>query len=188
MISYIENLFNEDELLDLFKCIDKSKKKDDPALGRQMREINSLPIGIKNKLEKIGSTLYKKDLSVCFCLYIIYSKDFGQPNLPPHIDADSNDLIFNYQLRSNTRWDIGLGVKDYKIDDNCSLIFDPNEVIHWRPHKTFNQGDYVEMVLFRMVDPNNIVDKSHLKYMQNDPIFKDAIDFRNKLGDNVNHG
>jgi hypothetical protein len=188
VICYIENLFNEDELLDLFKCIDKGKGVNDLTLGRQKIEINNLPRYIENNLEKIGSSLYNKNLAFSYCLYVSYSKEYGQPNLPPHIDADSNDLIFNYQIRSNTSWDLGLGVKNYNMKDNSCLIFDPNAEIHWRPHKNFKDGESLEMVLFRLVDTDNPTDRSNLSYMQNDPIFKDAIDFRNKLGDNVNHG
>lgn len=184
MICYIDNLFKEEELYDLFKCISKGKRVNDFPLGRQIMEINNLPRSIESKLEKLGSSLYNKNLAFSYCLYVEYSKDYGQPNLPPHIDADSNDLIFNYQIRSNTSWDIGLGVKNYNLKDNSCLVFDPNQEIHWRPEKKFKDGESVEMVLFRLVDTDNPQDRSNLIYMQNDPMFKDAIDFREKLRDN----
>lgn len=185
MICYIDSLFKEEEVYTLDECIRKSKAVKDLTLGRQKREINNLPRSIENKLEKIGSSLYNKNLAFSYCLYISYSKEYGQPNLPPHIDADSNDLIFNYQIRSNTSWDIGLGVKSYNLKDNSCLVFDPNAEIHWRPHKNFKDGESVEMVLFRLVDVDNPTNRSNLKYFQNDPIFKDALDFRASLGDNV---
>jgi hypothetical protein len=187
MIAYINNLFKEEEIFDIFCCIEKSNKSDDVVLGRQLKEVNNLPLNIKKKLENLGSQLSKKNLRFSYCSHAIYSNKFGEPNLPPHIDADYNDLIFNYQIRSNTSWDVGLGVKNYKIKDNSCLVFDPNAEIHWRPYKNFNDGEYVEMVFFRLVDFNSPTDRSNMIYLQNDPMFREALDFRSSLSDEADN-
>ena len=183
-IFYIDNLFSEEQILLLNKCIEENYKVYDTRLGRMKAELDKVPSEIKNKLEKLASDLSGKKLKFSYALYIIYNKENGLPNLPPHIDADTNDLIFDYQIRSNTDWDLGLETKIYPVKDNSALIFNPNEVIHWRPYKTFEEGETVEMILFRLFDVNNRSDYTHLKYSQSNPIFQDALDFRENLRNN----
>ncbi len=112
---------------------------------------------------------------------VVYSSEYGEPNLPPHFDGDSTDLIINYQLDSNTSWDIALDTEVYPMEDNSALIFNPNESIHWRPHKTFKEGEYVRMVFFRFYNPAGRSDYSHLNFMQDDAIFKEPNKLREKL-------
>lgn len=183
-VFYIDRLFSDKEIADLHACIEENYKIYDTRLGRMKAELINIPIDVKNKLEKFASELSGNNLKFSYALYLIYDKESGKPNLPPHIDADTNDLIFDYQIRSNTSWDLGLETKVYPLKDNSALIFNPNEVIHWRPHKSFEEGETVEMILFRLFDTNNRSDYTHLKYSQSNPIFKDALDFREKLRDN----
>jgi len=60
-------------------------------------------------------------------------------------------------------------------------MFNPNLNLHWRPKKEFKDGDYVAMIFFRFEKKNNKTDYSHLALSQDDPIFKEANDFRNSL-------
>ena len=103
---------------------------------------------------------------------------YGKPNLPPHLDADTNDLILNIQIESNTDWAIGLNLKAYDIKDNSALVFNPNKEIHWRAHKEFKDGEYVRMLFIRLFNPDSPSDYSHLDLLQDDEMFTDAIAFR----------
>lgn len=181
-IEYIEDLFSAEELEILNKCINESDLiKDDKSLGRLKIPLNTVPPEIKKKLEKIAGNILKKDMETSYILYVEYSNKFGQPNLPPHFDADHNDLVFDYQLESNTDWPLGLDRAIYPLKDNSVLIFNANKNVHWRPHKGFKDGEYVKMIFFRFYDIHNRPDYSHLDYNQSDPIFKEAREYRESL-------
>lgn len=181
-IEYIEDLFSAEELEILNNCIKESEVvSDDNELGRLKITLNTVPPEIEKKLEKIASNILKKEMKTSHILYVEYSNKFGQPNLPPHFDADKNSLVFDYQLEANTNWDLGVGTKNYPLKDNSALLFNANENIHWRPIKEFKDGEYVRMIFFRLYDKNNRISYKHLDYKQGDPIFQEAIRFREGL-------
>jgi len=124
---------------------------------------------------------FSKDVRLGNILYVEYNNKYGTPNLPPHFDGDSSKFVVNFQLSSNTAWDLGIDFDIYSIEDNSALIFDPNKNIHWRPKKTFKDGEYVKMIFFRFYDLNKQVDNSHLRLSLNDKIFKNINDFRDSL-------
>jgi hypothetical protein len=110
--------------------------------------------------------------------YVEYNSLCGNPNLPPHLDSDVNDLILNIQIESNTDWALGLDLKTYTIEDNSALMFNPNKQIHWRAHKEFKDGEYVRMLFVRFFNPKSPSDYSHLDVLQDHEMFKEAIEFR----------
>jgi hypothetical protein len=181
-IDYIEDLFSAEELEILNNCIKESELvSDDNELGRLKITLNTVPPEIEKKLEKIASNILKKEMKTSHILYVEYSNKFGQPNLPPHFDADKNSLVFDYQLEANTNWDLGVGTKNYPLKDNSALLFNANENIHWRPIKEFKDGEYVRMICIRFRDSESPSDYSNLNYWQNDEIFKDARTYRSML-------
>jgi hypothetical protein len=178
----INNLFSNSELENIKQIIDSSREDvNDSILGRAfVLEIN-LPDNIKEKITKICSEFLNVNLCFTNASFAEYSNLYGNPNLPPHFDGDINALVVDYQLESNTSWDLGIDLKSYPLQDNSALIFDTNKYIHWRPHKNFEDGEYVKMLFFRVHDPKNIVDNSHLNYQQNDKIFEEVRKFRDSL-------
>jgi len=112
---------------------------------------------------------------------VTYGAEYGTPNLPPHFDGDTNDLIINFQLSSNTSWPLGLDLETYNMEDNSALIFNANTNIHWRPNKVFNDGEYVQMIFFRFYKINNRTDYSYVPMNQTDKIFEDVVNLRNSL-------
>jgi hypothetical protein len=113
-------------------------------------------------------------------LYVEYNKKYGTPTLPPHFDGEISDIIINYQLDSNTSWDLGIGLDIYRFENNSAILFNPNEHIHWRPHKEFEDDKYVKMIFFRF---NTIPhrDYSYQTYSQDHEVFKEVSNFRNGL-------
>jgi len=183
-IYQINDLFSETELDTLNKIIENSKEtktKDDEILGRTLLIELDIPNDIKEKIAKKCSDLLSVDLTFTSAIYAEYSNLYGNPNLPPHFDGDSNNLVVDYQLKANTSWDLGIDLKCYPLQDNSALIFNANECIHWRPHKSFKDGEYVKMMFFRVYDEKNIPDNSHLNYSLNDDIFKEVRNFRDSL-------
>jgi hypothetical protein len=136
---------------------------------------------IKNKIIQIASDIVGEECVIEHALHAIYSNKYGTPSLPPHFDWDSNDLIVNFQLTSNTSWDVGINLDLYSVVDNSALVFNANTEVHWRPHKTFNDGEYIEMIFFRC---HKIGKKSDFSYMSNsetDKMFVNANKMRDSL-------
>ena len=141
----------------------------------------NLPDSIYKKLNHIVSSVSKKDLGVSSITYVEYNKKYGTPELPPHFDGDSSDLIVNFQLESNIEWPIGLGLKVYNLKDNSALVFDPNKGIHWRTKKIFKDEEYVKMIFFRFKNLKNTIDNSHLRYSLDHEVYKEVNKFRDSL-------
>jgi hypothetical protein len=181
-ISYIENLFSETELANINQMIDDSKMNvDDERLGRTLILELNFPENIRQKITKICGDILGTEVFFTHGAYAEYSNVYGNPNLPPHFDGDNNILFVDYQLESNTSWDLGIDVKSYPLQDNSALIFDTNKHVHWRPRKNFKDGEYVKMLFFRVCDLKNPVDNSHLNYSQDHHIFEEARKFRDSL-------
>jgi len=140
-----------------------------------MKDIHT---GICEKLIDIAGKHLDFDVSLSGITYVEYNSLYGTPNLPPHFDGDSTDLIINCQLFSNTSWDIGLGTKTYSLDDNSALLFNPNTNIHWRPHKKFMDGEYIKMIFVRFCRADGKSDYSNLRYSQDHEVFKEVVAIR----------
>ncbi|MGA1047063.1 MAG: hypothetical protein ACO3UU_03580 [Minisyncoccia bacterium] len=168
----ISNLFSDKGLENLNKLINNANIDLDKNLGRSKASINLPPAEeIAIKINEIG---IKNNLVFSSTTYVEYNNIFGQPNLPPHYDGDNSDLIVNFQLSSNTSWDLGLDLETYSLEDNSALIFNPNKYIHWRPIKKFESGEYIKMIFFRFCKLENMSDYSNLRYSLDDPIFDEV--------------
>jgi hypothetical protein len=180
----IPNLFSEEELKvinDLMARITPADYEHDKMLGRGLYYFKA-PDLIYQKLttvvnDKLGTNLAMNHV----VLYAEYSAVYGKPNLGPHLDGDGHDLILDYQLSSNTSWDLGVNLKTYPVEDNSSLLFNANTNIHWRPYKNFTEGEYVKMLFFRFFNPSQRSDYSHVKHDPNDPIYDEVKAFRDQI-------
>lgn len=157
----------------------RSEKKEDPTLGRIMYTAQ-LPQDILRAIENRVSTLLGRSVRNISLVFAEYEARHGQPNLPPHFDGDNNDVIVDYQYRSNTSWGLGVGTECFELEDNEALIFNPNQYPHWRPRKEFKDGEFVTMIFFRF--PDSSIDYGHLNLNQADPIFDEAKAARDLLG------
>ena len=151
-IHYIENIFGGEEIKSLALTIKNSELKEHSTLGRIEKQIDPSKNQFLAKLTETVSQLFEKDLILGPITYVKYSSEYGEPNLPPHIDRDKVEVIVDYQYNSNTQWDLALNKTIYKIEDNSALMFNPNKNIHWRPIKIFQTGEYVEMIFFRFFE------------------------------------
>jgi|LakMenEpi03Aug12_release.lakeMendotaPanAssembly.Ray.scaffolds.fasta_scaffold60907_10 hypothetical protein len=179
-ISLATNVFSEKEIDGLYEIINSRWPETNKELGRIEF---SLPLDIiktktVEKLQNVVKQVTDVPLEIRSVTYVEYNSLYGNPNLPPHLDADVNDLILNIQIESNTDWALGLDLKAYKIEDNSALIFNPNKQIHWRAHKEFKDGEYVRMLFIRLFNPESPSDYSHLDVLQDDEMFKEAREFR----------
>lgn len=200
-IHKIKNFFSDEEISLIKSSMNKNKLEKDENGNYLDRTKHPLGYGIDYKLGRLQygiemtedisklieelrgkiNKLFNLNLHSSGFSCAEYSAEFGTPNLPIHWDHDRSEMIFNYQLSSTTSWDIGIDKTIYSMEDNSALIFNPNKYTHWRPHKTFKEGESVTMIFFRFLDPNNISDYSHLDYTIGHPIFKEIEEFRESL-------
>lgn len=159
----------------------RSEKKEDPNLGRVMYTVY-LPYSILNNIQDRVEELVDKKLPPINAMWVTYDAKYGQPNLPPHYDGDTNALIIDYQYKSNTTWGFGVDKEVFEMEDNEAIIFNPNEYPHWRTRKTFKDGEFVTMIFFRFPDFEGETDYSHMRFSQDDPIFDDIRKIRDAEG------
>lgn len=185
MITKLSNLFSSIDLDGIEEAIalalDQASPIADTALGRNLLTQLTLPPTVVASLTSMCSDLLGLPLSFSGVGYAEYSSAYGFPVLPPHHDRDTNILVVDYQLSSNTTWELGVGLKLYPLEDNSALIFNANENIHWRPRKSFVDGESIRMLFFRFRDPSSPVDYSYLPADQQDPIFDEVKRFRDSL-------
>ena len=179
-ISIATNIFSEEEIESLYETIKDNEPEIHGELGRIQYNLllNTIRSKTVDKLNDVVKEVTDLPLQIRSATYVEYNSLYGKPNLPPHLDADTNDLILNIQIESNTDWAIGLNLKAYDIKDNSALVFNPNKEIHWRAHKEFKDGEYVRMLFIRLFNPDSPSDYSHLDLLQDDEMFTDAIAFR----------
>ena len=183
-ISIATNIFSEEEIESLYETIKANIKANEPEIHGELGRIqynlllNTIRSKTVDKLNDVVKEVTDLPLQIRSATYVEYNSLYGKPNLPPHLDADTNDLILNIQIESNTDWAIGLNLKAYDIKDNSALVFNPNKEIHWRAHKEFKDGEYVRMLFIRLFNPDSPSDYSHLDLLQDDEMFTDAIAFR----------
>ena len=183
----IDNLFSQEELDRTHSLLlpenltPDQKSYPDTELGRLYVEEFMVPESVSDRLLSLVRELTDSNLEMSGALYVKYSLEYGQPNLNPHFDGDRSNFIVDYQLGSNTIWPLGVNLDIYPLKDNQALLFNPNENIHWRPRKTFNSGEYVEMIFFRFYDPEIPVDYSYLPHHPDDSAFTEVRAFRDSL-------
>jgi hypothetical protein len=127
----------------------------------EMKYIN-LPEDIVQKLYSIVKNTSGEDfpgLGFSFVIYAEYSKDYGKnPKLDPHFDiSDAHTIILDYQLDSNTSWDICVESDTFNIENNSGLLFEPEDNIHYRPIKNFKDGEFIKMLFIRFVTGKDVV-------------------------------
>jgi hypothetical protein len=182
-ITKLDNIFSFAEIELINNAISFHKIEVDSNLGRGFigNITDELAQEVKDKIYRIISDISSAPLAISHIAYAEYSSKHGKPNLPPHFDGDTNDLIINMQLESNTTWDIGLNLETYTLEDNSALIFNANTEIHWRTHKEFKEGEYVSMLFMRFYNLEKRSDYSYVPMNQIDPVFDEARKLRDSL-------
>ena len=95
-----------------------------------------------------------------FISYVVYSKDYGFPQLVPHYDRPSKVcFLLDYQIDSNVEWDLVVDGEKYKMSDNDMLNMNVTSQVHWRDPKVFSEGEYLKVIFFSFIDETaNIYD------------------------------
>lgn len=179
----ISNLLYQEDVNSLVRNFKDSPENNESfyiseELGRYHFGIKNVNENIKIKLTDIAQSMLDFKCEFSGAAGVEYNPRYGDPKLPPHFDGDFSDLIINYQLESNTEWGLGVDLNLYDIEDNSALIFHPNKNIHWRPKKTFKEGEFIRLVFFRFYNAEKLSDYSHLRqHWPHHEIFSDVNKF-----------
>jgi len=179
----IKNALSESEIADIQSSIALSPDvEEQSSYGRYMyhgviwKIDNTFQSTVLHKVNEATGKDYIYAGAVC----ARYTADAGDPNLPPHFDGDSTDMIATLQVESNKTWGVGVDLEVYELEDSDAVLFHPNESIHWRPHADFQDGEYVLVMFMRFRLPE-MTDYSHQRYSQSDPIFDEVKAYRDSL-------
>lgn len=201
-----ENVFTNEEILLIKNIIDKELQTrpyvnwDDNSMGRVSKEkIIKIKKNALGRLEVGGLTMPKKIVNKVFSIaqelfhvkeynitmlsditYVEYNKKYseGNPVLNVHKDYGQCGLILDYQLDSNTSWDIGIEKDIYSINNNEIIALHPLTYYHWRPFKHWQDNEYVKLIFFEFHVPNMPREED---LSRKDDLIKYAKDYDEKI-------
>jgi hypothetical protein len=88
--------------------------------------------------------------SITFCRY---AKEYGDPQLMPHIDHPSKiAFILDLQIESNVSWPICFENTSYVLNDEESILMESTKYPHWREPMLFKDGEYLDMMFMYFMD------------------------------------
>lgn len=155
-------------------------------LGRFGAEGIILPDNINRKvldLVNAGLVNNKYRLTNQGVFYVEYNPKYGTPDLTPHYDGGTCTLILDYQLSSNTDWPIGIDDRLYQLSDNDGVLLKPLEYLHYRPIRSWSDGDSVRMIFFNLVNTQDDGHKERIMELYNgeETVIHRSSDFYNEV-------
>jgi len=144
--------------------------------GREVKplpNLDLLPEGIVETLTDIAISHYKKPLKIYAVAFGRYSKEFGIPKLGPHMDEVPSQFTLDYQLDGNISWPLNIEGKEYVLENNDALVFEGENVLHWRPKREFNDGEFLDLMWFQFREDDHWSYKHELR--------PDYSDFKKRL-------
>jgi hypothetical protein len=159
MYKIFDDVFNSEEISFI---INKINELEFAGQGKIYRETGRKLIGLKeldksiiNKVELYIQDFYKKNLSVADIGFMRFKKEYGKPKLLPHKDDYACEVVFDYQLRTNKKWDLFIEGKRVELKDNQAVSFEGESEAHWREKTVFDDSEYVEMICFNCIGDNH---------------------------------
>ena len=159
MYKIIENVFSETEI-NYFKFMVKQKEilklvHLRPDTGRLAINLVSIKPEIIAKVQGIIKNIYGKDCEIKDVGFNRYKLEYGLPNLMPHVDDQKSQIVFDYQLDSNKKWDLVIEGNSVSLNNNDAVVFEGEKEVHWRNPVDFKSDEYVSMLNFNAVDKHH---------------------------------
>jgi hypothetical protein len=161
MYKFIKNVFSKTEI-DYLKAMFKQKETLKlytfrPDTGRISMTMtpNSIKPEIIAKVQEIIRNTYGKDYEIKDIGFQRYKLEYGLPILAPHIDNQKSQVVFDYQIESNKKWDLVVEGESISLNDNDAVVFEGEKDVHWRNPVHFKSNEYVSMVNFNAVDKHH---------------------------------
>lgn len=159
MYKVIKNFFTDDEVKIIKSYILDQENSGSGKIyretGRKLIGISDLDIKIVNKVKLFIDTFYNKNLTVKDIGFMRFKKEYGIPKLLPHKDDYACEVVFDYQLSTNKKWDLFIEGNRVELSDNDAVCFEGEAEAHWREKIKFNDDEYVEMICFNCIGDNH---------------------------------
>jgi hypothetical protein len=162
MHKILNNFFDKKEIETIINFVDYLININEgvvySATGRKLIGLDNLDKTIIQKVEKYVKEIYNVDIIVKDIGFMRFSKQYGKPKLLPHKDDYACEVVFDYQLRTNKKWDLFIEGKRIELNDNDAVCFEGEKEAHWREKTIFNDNEYVDMICF------NCIGKDHWRH------------------------
>jgi hypothetical protein len=159
MHKFVKNIFLKTEI-DYLKAIIKQKEnlklysiRSDT--GRIFMDISPLKPEIIDKVEEIIKNVYGKYYKIKDIAFQRYKLEYGLPNLVPHVDNQRCEIVFDYQIEANKKWNVVVNGNSVDLNDNDAVVFEGEKDAHWRMPTTFSPNEYVSMIGFMAVSKDH---------------------------------
>ena len=184
MYKIINSFFNEQEINIILNNI---KETENAGVGKVYRQTGRKLIGLDNlnkniidKVEAYVNNTYNKKLIVKDIGFMRFKKEYGTPKLLPHKDDYACEVVFDYQVRTNKKWNLFIEGNKIELLDNDAVCFEGEQEAHWREKTVFSDDEFVEMICFNCigeghwrhtmdVNPKNEIEQAK----QTQQVFKD---------------
>lgn len=159
MYKKFNNFFNIDEINTLRSYIVDAELRGEGKVyrptGRKLIGLDNIDKNIIDKVESCVTKLYNKNLIVKDIGFMRFKKQYGKPKLLPHKDDYACEVVFDYQINTNKKWDLFIEGKRVELEDNDAVCFEGEKEAHWREKTSFNDDDFVEMICFNCIGDNH---------------------------------
>lgn len=143
---------------ELLKSGWENKLKIERDVGKATLELRPLPKSIINTvIDEARGIGYEITSEQIVAIYQRYSPEYGTPTLTPHIDFKAGGISMDYLLRKTIDWPVIVEDDSYTLDVNEAIFFDASAVVHWRPKMELGANDSVEIILFHLLVPNEVL-------------------------------
>jgi hypothetical protein len=155
MYKIFNNFFNTEEINIISKyieqCENNNKGKIYRQTGRKLIGLEGLDISIINKVESYVKNVYNKNLTVKDIGFMRFKKEYGLPKLLPHKDDYACEVVFDYQFKTNKKWNLVIEGNKVSLNDNDAVCFEGENEAHWREKTIFDDNEFVEMICFNCI-------------------------------------
>lgn len=169
MHKIFNNFFSNDEVVIILSHIQNAEKNGHGKIyrqtGRKLIGLDGLDESIINKVESCMTKLYNKKLIVKDIGFMRFKKEYGAPKLLPHKDDYACEVVFDYQIRTNKKWDLFIEGERIELKDNDAVCFEGESQAHWREKIFFTDDEYVEMICFNCIGENHWRHKTDINPM-----------------------
>lgn len=158
----VDNILTQDEIDQIYKNLEVAYKRYvmEPY-GQKVSDFR-MPESVLNKIIKISEEISGVSGLILeayqFSRYEKFVKPDGvvsNPVLTPHYDDFQEPrFTFDYQIKSNTSWPLVVEDREMTLSDNQALTFSGTHQVHWRTNKTFNDGEFIDMIFCHLHLPN----------------------------------
>jgi hypothetical protein len=149
-----KNIFTKDQVSRIYEMISKSNGREfaNPARGQSYLDMIDIPKDVIDTVQAVAEEATGEKWKLADYALCTYNNELGFPELKMHRDEnfDEQRVCFDYQLESNTSWDIIVGEERYELEDNSGILFSSTDQYHGRPKKEFKDEDQIKLIFFHM--------------------------------------